>query len=135
MKSPKSHRIQNLSDQVKLDLDRMIKNPKEEAHAQELSVWQIYAYCDREKQAEYPFFRVLLSPYGDALLEYAHQMRQKLYPPKLDGRIDDQWAAMSQIFGLAREKFLTGETFDNLLAGRLRNELETLFKEWRAKNG
>jgi hypothetical protein len=135
MKKLKSPRIQSTSSQVKLDLDRIITNPKEEANAQELTIWQIYAYCDPEKQADYPFFRILLSPYGDALLEYAHQVRQKLFPPELDGQMDDQWANMSQAFGRAREKFLKGYRYDESLAVRLRDELETLLQEWKVKNG
>jgi hypothetical protein len=130
MSNHRSPRIQLVADQAKLDLNRIIDNPKAEAIAQEVTVDSVYNFLSPKKNMDYPLFRAIVSPYLAEIIEllFTHLYNRK--PLKTDGQIDDNWAAMSELFGYARQ-LRREHIYRESTAARMRREFETLLKEWR----
>ena len=131
---PKSPRVQRIADEFKEFLHELIDNVYSEALAQEISQDTVYKWRDVNSVLHFPAYGIVVSEYGDAIIEYLSDKRKEKFPLELNGSMDDEWADMAFLFSSARRKFLRGEEYDRQLAAMLKRKLGQLLAEWEAKS-
>ncbi len=133
--APKSPRVQRIADEFKEFIHEVIDNVYAEALALEVSQDTIYKWRNPNELLHMPAYALILSEYGDEIIDYIIEQRKERTAMHLNGSMDDEWAEMAVFFAMARKKFTQSEPYDPAIATALKKKLEQLLAEWKNLRG
>ena len=117
-------------DRLRVETKRLlrqaIRNPKEEAYRQGVSLSTVYSWMDPRKMLDFPLFRVGAST---ALVAIVQHIKGLVHPASFTHSMADDWATLTELFGEIYRQYRNGE-YDPTLAGIFARLADNILLEW-----